>query len=881
MAVVPAYMGEVVRMEIEVFSGADVWLDARAANESFWDGTFSGDNEIDSDLFVGEIRWQNTGDRIQARRTDASTGTMSAARDVGGTLNGLYAHVSHDGTTAVLTSDMITAMTAAGTGSILLEFSTPIPAATAGGTATLVFATNALAGSDPDPTVTVDTTDQEVAGATAIQLAATATDADSYAWAAAPDVGTFDDAAVEDPTWTAPAATTDDQVIMLTLTVTGNGTSVNASVTVTVTGTGDPIPVVPSYVGEVVRMEIEVFDSADVWLEARDTDESQWDGTFTGDNEIDSDLFIGRLRWRDSGDRISVNRTTASTGSLLDARLVGGTLNGLYLHVTHVGTTEVFTSDQILTSTSAGATHIQILFSTPIPAATTGDTAILVIASNTLAGTGTDPTVSVATQDQDVAGGAVLQLSATATDADSYSWTAAPNVGTFSDTAIEDPTWTAPAATVNDQVIVLTLTVAGNGTTANASVTITVTGTGVTPVPIQTTNLLSVTMSGTTMPLLANRFKLRDRVEERSTADFQIRDDTGNCPLCIASFGTPVVVSDRTGVVFDGFVYSVNTRRLAPSAGTEPPPLVHVVRLMDNHYRADKRLVAAVYQDMTAGEIVLALWTTILESEGVNILTPDTVFPGPTLRQVIFNYVPVTTALDRLAEAANYVWWIGHDRSLYFQPRSTIAAPWILTGADIQGVPVWKRHATKYRNQQFVTGARITTDIQVESFRGNGVQQTFVVGYPLASVPLVEVNHMGGGYAANTIGIRGLEMSHQWYWSKGSNEISQELADTPLSDQHVLRVTYSGQTSVIAIVKLKADQEARAVLEETTTGLVDALSSDRNLDTSEAAIEFANSQLMAYGETSLELRFTTRRAGLAAGQLLNIMLPNAAPSGST
>ena len=217
------------------------------------------------------------------------------------------------------------------------------------------------------------------------------------------------------------------------------------------------------------------------------------------------------------------------------------------------------------------------------------------------------------------------------------------------------------------------------------------------------------------MPLLANRFKMRDRVEERSTADFQIRDDAGSCPLCTANFGTPVVVTDRTGgVVFDGFVYSVTTRRLAPSAGTAPPPQVHVVRLMDNHYRADKRLVAAAYRDKTAGEIVLSLWTDTLEDEGVNVLTPGAVFPGPTLKQVIFNYVPASTALDRLAEAAGYVWWIGHDRSLHFQPRSTIAAPWTLTGADIQGVPAFTRHATKYRNRQFVTGARITTDVQIE-----------------------------------------------------------------------------------------------------------------------------------------------------------------------
>ena len=55
-----------------------------------------------------------------------------------------------------------------------------------------------------------------------------ADDVESYAWTAVPAVGTFSELAVEDAvedvtwntTWTAPAATTDDQVVTLTLTVT-------------------------------------------------------------------------------------------------------------------------------------------------------------------------------------------------------------------------------------------------------------------------------------------------------------------------------------------------------------------------------------------------------------------------------------------------------------------------------------------------------------------------------------------------------------------------------------------------------------------------------------------------------------------------------------
>ena len=97
--------------------------------------------------------------------------------------------------------------------------------------------------------------------------------------------------------------------------------------------------------------------------------------------------------------------------------------------------------------------------------------------SVTITVSGTDPTVSIETEDQDVAGGTVLSLSATSSEDDvtEYAWTAVPAVGTFSDAAVEDATWTAPAATTDDQVVTLTLTVTdSDGVTASDSVTITV-----------------------------------------------------------------------------------------------------------------------------------------------------------------------------------------------------------------------------------------------------------------------------------------------------------------------------------------------------------------------------------------------------------------------
>ena len=102
------------------------------------------------------------------------------------------------------------------------------------------------------PTVTIETADQTVFGATVLQLQATSRDSDgstigSYAWTAFPAEGTFSpSAAVEDPTWMVPPAIATTQVVTLTLTVTASDDDMvpgSDSVTITIPGTAPTVSI--------------------------------------------------------------------------------------------------------------------------------------------------------------------------------------------------------------------------------------------------------------------------------------------------------------------------------------------------------------------------------------------------------------------------------------------------------------------------------------------------------------------------------------------------------------------------------------------------------------------------------------------------------------
>ena len=382
--------------------------------------------------------------------------------------------------------------------------------------------------------------------------------------------------------------------------------------------------------------------------------------------------------------------------------------------------------------------------------------------------------------------------------------------------------------------------------------------------------------------------RVTQEVNERSVADVALLTDA---TLRFERGDGVRIRTDDDELLFNGFVDTVEASRIGLN-GTRRQDLSCV----DLHWAADKRVIAAAYTDMTAGDIVRDILATILNAEDV---WEGTIEDGPVVRAISFNYVPVSDALTELAQRAGFWWAIDQFHSLHFANPVPGFIVWAgdagalagdansLAGEagesgelDIASVAladsvVVRRHAHSYRNRQWIRAARDQTVLQIETRAGDGEATAFLLSFAVAQEPVVEVSRAGGAYVTETVGAAGIQEDRQWRYSYGSHTISQGAGEAVLSSADRVRVSYNGMFSIIATVQNEPEQYERAAIEG-NTGIVERVLADSSIDSGSAAFQLAAELLAYHGRNALEVMFETRsRTDLRPGQLMYATLPEA------
>ena len=359
-----------------------------------------------------------------------------------------------------------------------------------------------------------------------------------------------------------------------------------------------------------------------------------------------------------------------------------------------------------------------------------------------------------------------------------------------------------------------------------------------------------VVLAGVEVVIVQRSLRIRKLLEQRKTATFTIIDKTGTI---VPTQGNVVEIYGDGETLFSGIVDIPQKISLYPGG----VGFLHTCKCIDWHYLADKIVAAKAYADTAAGTIAADLVTTYLAGEGVSVGEIQT---GPTLKQVVANYVKLADVFDTIAEKTGFIWDIDELKRYYFIDRATNAAPWAAEYPYIKSVPEPSLTGGNplYRNRQYVKGAQSLTALQTETRTGDGATRTFTLGFPLALEPVITV-----GGVAQDVGIKGVETGKDWYWSKGDSTVYAETAPALAA---AIVVEYYGQYRIIALSYNKAEITRRQALEG-GTGYVDDVIDSPNDTSKEAAFETGAGKLLKYCRDAQKFVYATERKGLKPGQL--------------
>jgi hypothetical protein len=232
----------------------------------------------------------------------------------------------------------------------------------------------------------------------------------------------------------------------------------------------------------------------------------------------------------------------------------------------------------------------------------------------------------------------------------------------------------------------------------------------------------------------------------------------------------------------------------------------------------------------------------------------------------------VSAALDDLAKQSNYTWRIDKNKNFVFAARAKTQAPRVVQSSEMLLATVRVTNITnQYRNSQWITSA-INTISQTDSFYGDGKKRSFTLKYPVYAISSITVDG-----ATQLVGVKGTDTGKQWYYSQGSNTISQDISLFPLLKYQTLTVTYQGQYQISVNEQSSAAISARAALDG-TSGIVEAVENAPELIAS-AAQNLANARLGEYAVQGKQIQFTTNVPGLAVGQQATVFIPQHAING--
>lgn len=336
-------------------------------------------------------------------------------------------------------------------------------------------------------------------------------------------------------------------------------------------------------------------------------------------------------------------------------------------------------------------------------------------------------------------------------------------------------------------------------------------------------------------------------------ASFSIRKMDGNFTPDI---NDEVEIFDGSDKIFGGKI--INIQESVESGGGG---LLFSIQCVDYSYDLDGVLVAETYESMTIEDIIDSIITDYAPA-GFTTTNVECTFE---ISKVVFNQVPITTCLKRLADLVKYEWYIDPDKDIHFFAKESLNAPFDLT--DDSGNYVYKSllrtiDGTQVANQVKVRGGLATeTNLYTDVITVSG-NESLSVKLPFKFANLAVRLDTGGGYVAQTVGAMFLNTFDEGYDVLYSYQDDSIQWETALSDGDLVEFSGYKKYPVMAIA---TDDVSVAEY-----GLREKLIKDTSIEDQTLARKRAIAELEVYKDEISDAKFRTYTSGLRAGMIIGL-----------
>lgn len=300
----------------------------------------------------------------------------------------------------------------------------------------------------------------------------------------------------------------------------------------------------------------------------------------------------------------------------------------------------------------------------------------------------------------------------------------------------------------------------------------------------------TVTIDGVEFCPTGGGISVRNRLNEIPTGQLSLTEATAG--LLDFQEGDPVLIEYDGTELFGGYVSGVRV--------TESDSGVKGYNIDLEGWAGDmrRRLVFERYTNKTAGYIVSDIIARYLVAEG---FTAGDISDGAEVARLIVNGRNALDVVRNLAAANGFIFWVEPDKTVHFGEPAMLEADFAIDSEweYYQSLNV-QVNVDNYRNKVVVDGFAVT-DTQTEIFSGDGGRRTFGVAFPMWEKPTVRVNGV-----EKTVGILGLSAGNDWYWSKFSQDLTQdEAAGALTTDGRVVAVNVGANVPYLRTIQARGD----------------------------------------------------------------------------